>query len=1277
MARAKLRHLLGVNLHWSYAPAEVKVLMRGAKPWGYFGLSAAAGVSAPYSFMLVSGGPAVREQCVVSSGHGLNAEPCLDAIVAGDGRDVFTFTSEGSLQTASGYCVRLAGDKLELEKCDSSTGVWEVSADGQVKQGNMCLAVDGSAVHALDCDEAASLGASNFFQVAVPAYDPKAVVAVRSLGELLRGSLARQGKLLKELQESLAGKVGEHFGVSQHELSSTAAASAEALAAFRKVALIQLRIGIFGMTLCCQPEGTIRCHGWKTVLVQRWVRRLGKGSFTARRHLLGVNLHWSYAPAEVKVLMRGAKPWGYFGLSAAAGMSAPYSFMLVSGGPAVREQCVVSSGHGLTAEPCLDAIVAGDGRDVFTFTSEGSLQTASGYCVRLAGDKLELEKCDSSTGVWEASADGQVKQGNMCLAVDGSAVHALDCDEAASLGASNFFQVAVPAYDPKAVVAVRSLGELLRGSLARQGKLLKELQESLAGKVGEHFGVSQHELSSTAAASAEALAAFRKVALIQLRIGIFGMTLCCQPEGTIRCHGWKTVIGAALGSDTWERSCDALDGALLKNLRDLAPESSRSEPISKKQNLFGLLPRGQAKLVSVLDAGSQTHGLVREQCVVSSGHGLTAEPCLDAIVAGDGRDVFTFTSEGSLQTASGYCVRLAGDKLELEKCDSSTGVWEASADGQVKQGNMCLAVDGSAVHALDCDEAASLGASNFFQVAVPAYDPKAVVAVRSLGELLRGSLARQGKLLKELQVALIQLRIGIFGMTLCCQPEGTIRCHGWKTVLVQRWVRRLGKGSFTARRHLLGVNLRWSYAPAEVKVLMRGAKPWGYFGLSAAAGVSAPYSFMLVSGGPAVREQCVVSSGHGLTAEPCLDAIVAGDGRDVFTFTSEGSLQTASGYCVRLAGDKLELEKCDSSTGVWEASADGQVKEGNMCLAVDGSAVHALDCDEAASLGASNFFQVAVPAYDPKAVVAVRSLGELLRGSLARQGKLLKELQESLAGKVGEHFGVSQHELSSTAAASAEALAAFRKVALIQLRIGIFGMTLCCQPEGTIRCHGWKTVLVQRWVRRLGKGSFTARRHLLGVNLRWSYAPAEVKVLMRGAKPWGYFGLSAAAGMSAPYSFMLVSGGPAVREQCVVSSGHGLTAEPCLDAIVAGDGRDVFTFTSEGSLQTASGYCVRLAGDKLELEKCDSSTGVWEASADGQVKEGNMCLAVDGSAVHALDCDEATSLGKLLKELQALLPKLESLAGKVGEHFGVSQHELSSTAAASAEALAAFRKAAR
>ena len=323
-------------------------------------------------------------------------------------------------------------------------------------------------------------------------------------------------------------------------------------------------------------------------------------------------------------------------------------------------------------------------------------------------------------------------------------------------------------------------------------------------------------------------------------------------------------------------------------------------------------------------------------------------------------------------------------------------------------------------------------------------------------------------------------------------------------------------GSFAARRQLLGVSLRWSYAPSEVKVLtssdggnfeeavgwrqigrsepsfeesvmfatpvsakamkvlMRGPKPWGYFGLTAAAAVSAPYDFMLVSGVPAVRELCMVSSSRGFGAEPCLDAVVAGDGREVFTLTGPGQLQATSGDCVQVAAGKLELGECGGD-GAWEVSADGQVKQGNMCLSVDGSAVHALDCDEAAALGSDRFYQAAVPEYDPAAGVAVRSLGGLLRASAARQGKLVSTLQamlpklasckakvslaslssppsgvpatrefmslasrrsakshteaESLATKVGEKFGVSSPELASIVAASGEALAAFRKAA--------------------------------------------------------------------------------------------------------------------------------------------------------------------------------------------------------------------------------------------------------
>ena len=92
----------------------VKVLMRGAKPWGYFGLSTVAAVAAPYSFMLVSGAAAIHEQCVVSTPAGLSAKPCVDAIVAGDGHEVFALTSAGSLQDVAGRCVALEAGKVEL-----------------------------------------------------------------------------------------------------------------------------------------------------------------------------------------------------------------------------------------------------------------------------------------------------------------------------------------------------------------------------------------------------------------------------------------------------------------------------------------------------------------------------------------------------------------------------------------------------------------------------------------------------------------------------------------------------------------------------------------------------------------------------------------------------------------------------------------------------------------------------------------------------------------------------------------------------------------------------------------------------------------------------------------------------------------------------------------------------------------------------------------------------------------------------------------------------------
>ena len=111
-----------------------------------------------------------------------------------------------------------------------------------------------------------------------------------------------------------------------------------------------------------------------------------------------------------------------------------------------------------------------------------------------------------------------------------------------------------------------------------------------------------------------------------------------------------------------------------------------------------------------------------------------------------------------------------------------------TADGQLKQGNMCLAVVGAHVAATDCDEASSLGGDKFFEVAVPAHDPTAVAGVRSLGLLLQASVQRQRKLTAALQGLLPKLAtckaISLKG--LASLLEGLSFVHAWQQVPVAR-----------------------------------------------------------------------------------------------------------------------------------------------------------------------------------------------------------------------------------------------------------------------------------------------------------------------------------------------------------------------------------------------------------------------------------------------------------------------------------------------------------
>ena len=255
--------------------------------------------------------------------------------------------------------------------------------------------------------------------------------------------------------------------------------------------------------------------------------------------------------------------------------------------------------------------------------------------------------------------------------------------------------------------------------------------------------------------------------------------------------------------------------------------------------------------------------------------------------------------------------------------------------------------------------------------------------------------------------------------------------------------------------------------PAKaVTILMRGSKAWGFFGIASATAISGPYPIMLVSGQAAAQEQCVVARMHGVTLQPCLDAIVAGDGSEVLMFAEGGQLQLVSGQCLAVVGGFLSVEECLGQT-VWSLSADGQVKHGNACLsAAPNSEITAVDCAVAAAGGADKFFEVAVGSHDPAATSAVRSVGALLQAAAGRQRQLLdamraalpkldrcsmaslgalnnitlssssslSQIRRSLASdkdkvmqavrKISGHFGIGHEELAQLLLASSDALAA-------------------------------------------------------------------------------------------------------------------------------------------------------------------------------------------------------------------------------------------------------------
>merc|ERR1719253_2349990 len=123
------------------------------------------------SFMVISGitGP---DQCLAAVGDSTAMlEPCTEAIAAGDGREVWSFENGGRLRNVvSNKCLQVSGADVSLGSCEGKASSWEMTSDGQMKHGDVCLTQSGSfagdedvahgaPVHATSSSEESSHGA--------------------------------------------------------------------------------------------------------------------------------------------------------------------------------------------------------------------------------------------------------------------------------------------------------------------------------------------------------------------------------------------------------------------------------------------------------------------------------------------------------------------------------------------------------------------------------------------------------------------------------------------------------------------------------------------------------------------------------------------------------------------------------------------------------------------------------------------------------------------------------------------------------------------------------------------------------------------------------------------------------------------------------------------------------------------------------------------------------------------------------------------------------------
>ena len=216
--RSEVSYLETVMFDHTINVKSLSLVMKAPMHWGYFGLNDVSLLVEPYPFMILSGATSpTGERCVTATDVGLSNEDCLDAIAAGDGREVFRQEGDQIVHTVSHLCVALTDSsarRVGLQDCETATRAqdgrsdWILTSAAQLKMvhvGNYCLTLNGGLASAEDCGDALVKGdaADKYFLAAVPELDLRVAAGVKNGASLLAAATSRQRKNLVNLQAVL------------------------------------------------------------------------------------------------------------------------------------------------------------------------------------------------------------------------------------------------------------------------------------------------------------------------------------------------------------------------------------------------------------------------------------------------------------------------------------------------------------------------------------------------------------------------------------------------------------------------------------------------------------------------------------------------------------------------------------------------------------------------------------------------------------------------------------------------------------------------------------------------------------------------------------------------------------------------------------------------------------------------------------------------------------------------------------------------------------------